>query len=46
MVDKTQRHQNHTRHSGRSPKLRLWNNTMVNCLPVKSESGLAGLPMG
>lgn len=34
-----------TGHSGRPPKLRLWNNTMVNCLPVKSWSGLAGLPM-
>lgn len=27
-------------------KLRLWNNTMVSCLPVKSGSGLADLPMG
>lgn len=35
-----------TGYSGRSMKLRLWNNTMVSCLPVKSGSGLAGLPMG
>lgn len=35
-----------TGHRGRLPKLRLWNNTMVSCLPVKSGNGLAGLPMG